>query len=158
MDQSGEHNRTAPEGTGSSDTPTFEGEGSSDVGTRPEAPEEAEDPRFAFLTVPFFTKAAVFPGSVGCFRYRFQRFSWPGKDDARIQAWVYENVSFELARDVETAEFPWTEEGAAALRRWLSVKARERGTEPYRVPFPRKSIPDDEKSIPDDETTNGTTK
>ena len=91
---------------------------------------------FDFLTVPFFTKAAVFPGSLGTFRYRFQRFSWIGQADALLRCWVYENVCFELAKDVETADFPWTEEGVAALRAWLAQKALERGAEPYHIPFP----------------------
>ena len=89
---------------------------------------------FAFLDLGFFTKAAVYPGSLGTFRYRFQREGWIG--DGRIQAWVYENTSFELAEDVETETFPWTEEGVAALRAWLEKKLEERGTEPYRIPYP----------------------
>ena len=49
---------------------------------------------FAFLNLDFFTRASVYPGSLGTFRYRFQRSGWIG--DGTIQAWVYENVSFEL--------------------------------------------------------------
>ena len=93
-------------------------------------------PDFDFLSVAFFTKAEIYPGSLGTFRYRFQRFSWPGKDDAHIQAWVYENICFELAREVETETFPWTTEGVEALRTWLTEKALERGAEPYRIPYP----------------------
>lgn len=89
---------------------------------------------FGFLTLDFFTRASVFPGSLGTFRYRFQRTGWMG--DGSIQAWVYENVSFELAKDVDTETFPWTEEGVAALRNWLQRKLAERGTEPYRIPYP----------------------
>ena len=51
------------------------------------------DNAFDFLTLDFFTRAAVFPGSLGTFRYRFQRTGWMG--DGEIQAWVYENVCFE---------------------------------------------------------------
>lgn len=89
---------------------------------------------FDFLNVDFFTRASVFPGSLGTFRYRFQRTGWIG--DGEIQAWVYENVCFELAKDVETETFPWTEEGVAALRDWLGRKLHERGSEPYRIPCP----------------------
>ena len=89
---------------------------------------------FDFLTMDFFTRASVFPGSLGTFRYRFQRTGWTG--DGQIQAWVYENTSFELAKDVETETFPWTEEGVAALRVWLDQKLAERGSEPYRIPYP----------------------
>ena len=96
----------------------------------------ALDPDFSFLSVAFFTKAEIYPGSLGTFRYRFQRFSWPGKEDARIQAWVYENICFELAREVRTETFPWTPEGVERLRAWLTEQARERGAEPYRIPFP----------------------
>ena len=53
-----------------------------------------------------------------------------------IQAWVYENTCFELAKDVETETFPWTEDGVEALRGWLRQKLAERGTEPYRIPYP----------------------
>lgn len=89
---------------------------------------------FEFLTLDFFTRASVFPGSLGTFRYRFQRTGWMG--DGQLQAWVYENVCFERAKSVETETFPWTEEGVSDLRDWLSRKLTERGTEPYRIPYP----------------------
>ena len=93
---------------------------------------------FDFLDMNFFTKASVFPGSVGTFRYRFQRKGWLDKGDSTIQLWVYENTSFELAQDVETATFPWTEEGVVQIRAWLEQKLQERGHEPYRIPYPPK--------------------
>ena len=74
--------------------------------------------KFDFLNLQFFTKASVYPGSIGTFRYRFQRTGW--MNDGTIQVWVYENISFELAQDVETETFPWTEEGVEA-------------SEPYRI-------------------------
>lgn len=91
---------------------------------------------FDFLDMNFFTKASVYPGSIGTFRYRFQRTGWMG--DGSIQLWVYENTSFELAQDVETETFPWTEEGVEQIRAWLEQKLAERGTEPYRIPYPPK--------------------
>ena len=91
---------------------------------------------FDFLNMSFFTKASVYPGSLGTFRYRFQRTGW--MEDGSIQAWVYENTSFELAQDVETESFPWTEEGVEQVRAWLEQKLAERGTEPYRIPYPPK--------------------
>jgi len=95
------------------------------------------DREFSFLNLNFFTKASVFPGSVGTFRYRVARSGWIG--DGSLQAWVYENICFEKAQDVETETFPWTEEGVEALRGWLSRKLSERGAEPYRIPYqPRK--------------------
>lgn len=89
---------------------------------------------FDFLTLDFFTRAATFPGSLGTFRYRFQRTGWMG--DGEIQVWVYENVCFELAEHPETETFPWTEEGISALKTWLTQKLVERGWEPYRIPYP----------------------
>ncbi len=91
---------------------------------------------FAHLDVSFFTKASVFPGSLGTFRYRFQRTGWPGKPDSTIQVWVYENTCFELAKDVETETFPWTEDGVEELKEWLEEKLAQRGSEPYRIPYP----------------------
>ena len=91
---------------------------------------------FDFLNMNFFTKASVYPGSIGTFRYRFQRTAW--MEDGSIQVWVYENTSFELAQDVETETFPWTEEGVEQIRAWLEQKLAERGTEPYRIPYPPK--------------------
>lgn len=89
-----------------------------------------EDP-FAFLTLNFLKKSEIFPGSLGTFRYRFQR---TGKvNDGTVQAWVYENICFEKAQHIETETFPWTEEGMASLRSWLNERLRERGSELYRV-------------------------
>lgn len=89
---------------------------------------------FDFLNMNFFTRASVYPGSLGTFRYRFQRTGW--MNDGSIQAWVYENTSFELAQDVESETFPWTEEGVEALRTWLVRKVAQRGAELYRIPYP----------------------
>ena len=50
---------------------------------------------FEFLDMNFFTRASVFPGSLGTFRYRFQRTGWLNKPDSTIQVWVYENTSIE---------------------------------------------------------------
>ena len=33
---------------------------------------------FDFLTLDFFTRASVYPGSLGTFRYRFRRTGWLG--------------------------------------------------------------------------------
>jgi len=91
---------------------------------------------FDFLDMNFFTRAAVFLGSLGTFRYRFQRNGWLNKPDSTIQVWVYENVCFELAQDIETETFPWTEEGVSEIKAWLEQKLEQRGTEPYRIPYP----------------------
>ena len=54
---------------------------------------------FDHLNVAFFTKAAIYPGSIGTFRYRFQREGWTDGKGV-LTVWVYENTSFELAKDV----------------------------------------------------------
>ena len=90
---------------------------------------------FEFLDMNFFTRAAVYPGSLGTFRYRFQRNGWLNKPESTIQVWVYENVCFEQAQDVETETFPWTEEGVEAIKSWLAEKLAQRGTQPYSIPF-----------------------
>ena len=81
------------------------------------------DGAFSFLTFHFLQKAEVYPGSIGTFRYRLQRTGKAG--DGQIQGWVYENVCFELAQDVETVTVPWTEEGVDSLRTWLEERLRE---------------------------------
>ena len=91
---------------------------------------------FDFLNMSFFTKAKAYPGSIGTFRYRFERDGW--MDDGSLQVWVYENICFEQAKEIETETFPWTEEGVEALRQWLYQKLEERGSQPYRIPFPPK--------------------
>ena len=88
---------------------------------------------FSFLNMSFFTKASAYPGSVGTFRYRYARDGRMG--DGSLQIWAYENTSFELAQNIETETFPSTEEGVEALRQWLCRKLRERGAEPYRIPY-----------------------
>ena len=93
---------------------------------------------FDFLDMNFFTRASVFPGSLGTFRYRFKRTGWLDKAESEIQVWVYENTSFELAQEIETETFPWTEEGVEQIKAWLEQKLSERGTEPYRIPYPVK--------------------
>ena len=86
---------------------------------------------FAFLNANFLKRSEIYPGSIGTFRYRFQRTGKVG--DGTVQAWVYENVCFEKARHVETETFPWTEEGVTDLRAWLNQKLQERGSAPYRI-------------------------
>jgi hypothetical protein len=93
---------------------------------------------FEFLDMNFFTRASIFPGSLGTFRYRFKRTGWLNKPDSEIQVWVYENTSFELAQEIETETFLWTEEGVEQIKAWLEQKLKERGTEPYRIPYPAK--------------------
>ena len=86
---------------------------------------------FDHLNVAFFTKASIYPGSIGTFRYRFQREGWTdGK--GTLTVWVYENTSFELAKDVESQTFPWTEQ----VKAWLEEKLAERGSQPYSIPYP----------------------
>ena len=93
-----------------------------------------EDP-FAFLTLNFLKKSEIFPGSLGTFRYRFQREGWTDGKGV-LTVWVYENTSFELAKDAESQTFPWTEEGVEQVKVWLEQKLEERGSQPYFIPYP----------------------
>ena len=43
-----------------------------------------------------------------------------------LHFWVYEDICFELAQNIEEADFPWTEEGVTALHAWLNQKYEER--------------------------------
>ena len=79
---------------------------------------------FDHLNVAFFTKAAIYPGSIGTFRYRFQREGWTDGKGV-LTVWVYENTSFELAKDVESQTFPWTEEGVEQIKVWLEQKLED---------------------------------
>ncbi len=81
--------------------------------------------RFQQLTPRWFHRAHVYVGSIGpCFhdfRYRFAQ-----DDKAQtITASTYTDKCFELAQDVETREFPWTEEGVEELKLWLDEKYRQ---------------------------------
>lgn len=101
--------------------------------------------QFDHLNMSFFTKASVYPGSIGTFRYRFQREGWTDGKGV-LTAWVYENTSFELAKEMESETFPWTEEGVEALKAWLERKLEERGTQPYRIPY---STPESGQAAPE---------
>ena len=73
----------------------------------------------------------------GTFR-SFDRFQREGWTDGKgiLTVWVYENTSFELAKDVESQTFPWTEEGVEQVKVWLEQKLEERGSQPYFIPYP----------------------
>ena len=89
-----------------------------------------------FSPYSFLPRHLSIRGVWGRFATGFARTGWPGKPDSTIQVWVYENVSFELAQNVETQTFPWTEEGVEQIKDWLNGKLAQRGTEPYRIPYP----------------------
>ena len=102
---------------------------------------------FDFMNLNFFTKASVYPGSIGTFRYRFQRTGWI--NDGQLQAWVYENICFEKAKDIETITVDWTDDGIKELQAWLYQKLEERGSQPYHIPFPpAKEEPEPEQENP----------
>ena len=91
---------------------------------------EQQDP-FGFLDGDFLKRSEIYPGSVGTFRYRFQRSGKMG--DGQVQAWVYENICFEKARHVETETFPWTQSSAACPAGMAEREAPGAGSGPYRV-------------------------
>lgn len=73
----------------------------------------------ACITPAWLQRAHVFTGSVGPvgndFRYRL---AMDGKEGL-VHAAVYSKLAFELAADVRQQDFPWNDDGAAALREWL---------------------------------------
>ena len=80
---------------------------------------------FQQLTPRWFHRAHVYVGSIGpCFHdFRF-RFAQDEKEK-RITASVYSDKCFEAAEDVETREFPWTDDGVEELKAWLEEKYRQ---------------------------------
>ena len=94
---------------------------------------------FSFLNSGFFTKAEVYPGSLGTFRYRFKREGWIGS--GRIQAWVYENTCFELAEHIETETFDWTEEGVEASLPQCAASPAAEGCPVFTIPLEEKKAP-----------------
>ena len=86
--------------------------------------------QFACITPIWLNRAHVYTGSVGplCHDYRY-RLAMDGKEKV-VHAARYSKLCFELATDVEKQDFPWDEDGTAALRQWLqdgydAFRARE---------------------------------
>lgn len=75
-------------------------------------------PHFEVLTPKWFNRANVYTGSIGDFRYRFAT----DKKEKRLHAAVYTVYCYEVANDVQEAEFPWDEEGVVALKQWMQEK------------------------------------
>ena len=90
---------------------------------------------FDHLNVAFFTKAAIYTGHNGNFRYRFQREGWTDGKGTRTGC-VYGTTRWGLDKDVEAQSFPWTEEGVEQVKAWLEEKLAERGSQPYSIPYP----------------------
>ena len=55
---------------------------------------------FEFLNMSFFTKASVFPGSLGTFRYRFQRNGWLNKEGSTVILITHDNGIAATARRI----------------------------------------------------------
>jgi len=74
---------------------------------------------FACITPAWLQRAHVYTGSVGPMGHDFRyRLAMDGKANV-VHAAAYSKLCFELAEDVRQQDFPWDEEGAAALRQWL---------------------------------------
>lgn len=77
---------------------------------------------FACLTPAWLQRAHVYTGSVGPAGNDFRfRLAMDGKEKI-VHAAAYSKVCFELAADVRQRDFPWDEDGAAALRAWLQAE------------------------------------
>ena len=74
-------------------------------------------PQFQDYTVQWFKRAYVYTGSIGDFRYRFAH-----DDETTLHAAVYSKVCYELADDVVSQDFPWTDEGVKALQAWVQAQ------------------------------------
>jgi len=75
--------------------------------------------QFACITPTWLHRAHVYTGSVGPLWHDFRyRLAMDGKENV-VHAARYSKLAFELAKDVEEQDFPWDEDGAAALRQWL---------------------------------------
>ena len=74
---------------------------------------------FSCITPAWLQRAHVYTGSVGPmgkdFRYRL---AMDGKEKI-VHAAHYSRLCFELAPDVCQQDFPWDDDGTAALRQWL---------------------------------------
>ena len=72
-------------------------------------------PQFACLTPHWFYRAYVYTGSIGDFRYRFDRDA----DANMLHTAVYSRLCYEVADDVQKRDFSWDDAGVEELRRWL---------------------------------------
>ena len=72
-------------------------------------------PQFAQLTPRWFKRAFVYTGSIGDFRYRFATDS----KENQLHVAVYTVYCYEVAKDVQSRDFSWDEEGVEELKQWL---------------------------------------
>jgi hypothetical protein len=79
-------------------------------------------PAFEKMNPNWFNRAYVYTGSVdNVFRYRIAQIETEDKKTL-LQAATYSELCYELATDVETAEFPWDDAGVDALKAWLQTR------------------------------------
>ena len=74
-------------------------------------------PQFQPLTPQWFKRAYNYTGSIGDFRYRYFH-----DNEETLHVSVYSKVCFELADDVVSRDFHWTEEGVRELQTWIQGK------------------------------------
>ena len=72
-------------------------------------------PQFACLTPHWFYRAYVYTGSIGDFRYRFDRDA----DANMLHTAVYSRLCYEVADDVQKRDFSWDDAGVEELKSWL---------------------------------------
>ena len=72
-------------------------------------------PQFACLTPHWFYRAYVYTGSIGDFRYRFDRDA----DANMLHTADYSRLCYEVADDVQKRDFSWDDAGVEELRSWL---------------------------------------
>ena len=77
---------------------------------------------FEKMNPNWFNRAYVYTGSVdNMFRFRIAQIQTDDKG-VLLQAAAYTELCYELATDVETAEFPWDDAGVEALKQWLQSR------------------------------------
>lgn len=77
---------------------------------------------FSCITPNWLHRAYVYTGSVGPFAHDFRYRLEQDEANGQIHAAAYSKVCYEVADDVEKADFPWDDEGAAQLRQWLQSR------------------------------------
>ena len=71
-------------------------------------------PQFACLTPHWFYRAYVYTGSIGDFRYRFDRDA----DANMLHTAVYSRLCYEVADDVQKRDFSWDDAGVEERKSW----------------------------------------
>lgn len=77
---------------------------------------------FSQITPSWILRATYYTGSIGPlfhdFRFRYEQ-DRSDSEHRKLHAAVYSGACYEMAKDVQRRDFPWTEDGVAAMRQWF---------------------------------------